>query len=87
MSYKVTRTGNNYPTTSKWYMTLAQATHGARKFAYEQLAAHGKLDTIAAHETMRQINDTHDILEARISDRARTILISNTGYSLTITRE
>lgn len=71
--------------TPKWYMSLPQAIHGAKKLAYDKLEGFGKLDTIAAHEVMRQINDASDILAEKVMKK-REILISNTGYHLTIER-
>lgn len=69
--------------TPKHYMSLVQAIHGAKKLAYDKLEGFGKLDTIAAHEVMRMINDASDILQEGVMHK-RSVLISNTGYELTI---
>lgn len=69
--------------TPKHYLTLGQAIHGAKLLAYAKLEAFGKLDTIAAHETMRMIHDASDILQEKVM-KSRNVLISNTGYELTI---
>ncbi len=71
--------------TPKHYMSLAQAIHGAKLLAHSRLEAFRQLDTIAAHEVMRQINDASDILQERVM-RERNVSISNTRYHLTIER-
>lgn len=71
--------------TPKHYMSLAQAIHGAKLLAYDKLEAFGKLDTLSAHEVMRQIHDASDILQERVM-RERSLPISNTRYTLTIER-
>lgn len=69
--------------TPKHYLSLSQAIHGAKLCAYAKLESFGKLDTVAAHEVMRMINDASDILASGIM-KSRSILVSNTGYELTI---
>ena len=83
MTYTVTVLG---PTTSKkFYMSLAQAHHGAKLRAYEILAGFAKLDTIAAHETMRRLNDSYDLLESKTAKCVDTI-VSNTGCTIKLAR-
>ena len=88
MSFKVTLRdladhGLSCGGTPRFYMSLEQAIHGAKLLAYDKLESFGKLDTIAAHETMRMINDSSDIIREGVMTR-RDVLISNTGYKLTI---
>lgn len=67
--------------TSRVYMSRAQAIHAMRKLAYEKLASFAKLDTQAAHTVMAEIGKCDDILQPQES---RTVRISNTGYFVAI---
>lgn len=80
MSYRVTMSGWNSGMT-KHYLTRPQAIHGMRKLAYDRLAAVALLDTEAAHNVMRAIDKADDILPPQDQ---RTIVISNTGYTITL---
>lgn len=50
---------------------------------YATLAAFGKLDTVAAWEVKREVDACDDLLP---EGEQRSVNISNTGYSVTISR-
>jgi hypothetical protein len=53
------------------------------KQAYEALKAFGKLDTIAAHRVLWEVNKLDDLMPVGAS---HCVVISNTGRSITIAR-
>lgn len=82
MSYRVTLwNAQKEVSTQKHYLTRPQAIHGMRKLAYHTLEWFAKLDTAAAHDVMARIERCDDILPPQDQ---RRIVISNTGYELTI---
>lgn len=90
LSYRVTLWRDMHSETAsgaeivKWYMSMPQALHGMRKLAYAKLESFAKLDTVAAHKVMGEIDACNDILP---KGESRCVTISNTGYSLTLTNK
>ena len=84
MSYKLTQIAPQGGESVKWYMSLPQAIHGARLAAYATLEAFGKLDTQSAHDVMGAIAQASEDFTRFTVAKSRRIVISNTGYQLSI---